>query len=349
MRPSPLNDRPEGIRGGVSTGGPPATGRAPLRWSALLAALVLLVAACSAGSSEPPGGADAGSAEAGTSTPQPDVGQLTSEVSTLKSELDDTKRALATAQAELLEANSSADSLEQKKSELESQLREFRTRAYSAETQLSALKTQIEELRQRYDPEIRATAQAEVDAEIARACQAATDDIDADIEDIVRMDSSWTIVTTREDLVAAVTDCAQPERSRTAEQREAERLAACEKVSPDALEKNPADYENKCVHLYAYIVQYDSNTGPCSFHAEISDRRSRRWYDYDIRSAFGYEDSSVLSALRTDCPELDGIDGDDFVEVWATGLGAFTYDTAMGGSNTVPSFRIEKIELVAKN
>ena len=39
---------------------------------------------------------------------------------------------------------------------------------------------------------------------------------------------------------------------------------------------------------------------------------------------------------------------DDYLKVWATVLGSFTYETTAGGANHVPSFRIEKVELVRK-
>ncbi len=286
--------------------------------------------------------------------------QLQATVADLGSRLDDAEADLASTADQLAETESERGRLQDRIEELDDDLTTFRSRAFAAETRVQEVEVQMEKLREKYDPEIRAEAQAEVDAEIARACQEAIADVDVGIEDTVHFRSDWAFLTTEDEMIAAVTDCAEPERSRTVAEREAEaareaareeaeRLAACEAVSPDTLEKNPARYKDTCVHLYAYIVQFDSNTGPCSFHAEISDRRSRRWYDYDVRSTFGLEDSEMLSTVRTDCPELDDIDVDDFVEIWATGLGSFSYDTSLGGSNTVPSFRIEKISLVAKN
>ena len=100
--------------------------------------------------------------------------------------------------------------------------------------------------------------------------------------------------------------------------------------------------------MYARIVQFDSATGPCSFHAELSRSRSTRWYDYDVRSTFGYLDHVLMSSLLQKCPELDNIDADDYIKVWATVLGSLTYETTTGGTNHVPSFRIEKVELVRK-
>lgn len=45
------------------------------------------------------------------------------------------------------------------------------------------------------------------------------------------------------------------------------------------------------------------------------------------------------------CSGLEGIDADDHVKVWATGMGPYAYDTAMGGTNEIPLWSIEKVEL----
>lgn len=219
----------------------------------------------------------------------------------------------------------------------------------TANDEAEAAKAEVEELRLKYDPEIRAELQAAIDFEVDRACNEAIENLTAPYTSIVKYAPAWDALTSKSDVVAAVEACAGPERSKSAEEREAERLAACESIEVDQLEKNPAAYEGRCVVMYARIVQFDSATGPCSFHAELSATRSTRWYNYDVRTTFGYTDSELMSAIETDCPELDDIDGDDFVKVWATGIGSYSYSTTMGGTNTVPSFKIEKVELVRKD
>ncbi len=185
-----------------------------------------------------------------------------------------------------------------------------------------------------------------VEEEIERACGAAIERYRTAVSSLIRWRTAYSSVMSRDEMTAAVEDCAEPERSQAAER--AEFLDNCERISVDQIEKNPDGLEGECFVLYAWIVQYDAVTGPCSFHANISRNRSTRWYDYDIRSTFGYADDVLWSSLETDCPELDNIDGDDYIKVWGTVLGSYTYET-LGGTNTVPSFRIEKVELVRKD
>ena len=192
----------------------------------------------------------------------------------------------------------------------------------------------------------RANASA-VEEEIERACGAAVERYRTAVSSLIRWRTAYSSVMSRDAMVEAVEDCAEPERSQAAER--AEFLDNCERISVDQIEKNPDGLEGECFVMYGRIVQFDSNTGPCSFHANISRNQSSRWWDYDIRSTFGYEDNEFLSTIRQDCPELDRIDGDDFIKVWGTVLGSFSYDTSIGGSNTVPSFKIEKVELVRKD
>lgn len=187
---------------------------------------------------------------------------------------------------------------------------------------------------------------AAVDAEIERACGAAVERYRTAVSSLIRWRTAYSSVMSRDAMVEAVEDCAEPERSQAAAR--AEFLDNCERISVDQIEKNPDGLEGECFVMYARIVQFDAVTGPCSFHADISRNRSTRWYDYDARSTFGYEENEFLSELRQDCPELDSIDGDDYIKVWGTVLGSFTYETR-GGTNTVPSFKIEKVELVRKD
>lgn len=219
----------------------------------------------------------------------------------------------------------------------DSRWEEVTTRAIVEEAVERCAKSERERLAEERREELR----AEVDEEIARACRVLSAQRRATASSVVRWDSEWEEITSRDRLQKAVEDCAN--------KRVAEALAECERINVDQLEKNPDGLTGTCLVMYAYIVQYDSATGPCSFHAELSRSRSTRWYDYDVRSTFGYLDNELASSVVADCPELDRIDTDDYIKVWATVLGSFSYETTMGGTNHVPSFRIEKVELVRKN
>lgn len=82
----------------------------------------------------------------------------------------------------------------------------------------------------------------------------------------------------------------------------------------DEIEKDPDAFTGTCVHMWGYIVQWDANTGACSFRAELAGRYYQEWFEYD--------GNNYLAAGDLDsCPELDGIDNNDFIEFWATGQG----------------------------
>ena len=188
---------------------------------------------------------------------------------------------------------------------------------------------------------------AAVETEIERACGAAVERYRTAVSSLIRWRSAYSSVMSRDEMTAAVEDCAEPERSQAAER--AEFLDNCERISVDQIEKNPDGLRGECFQTYAYIVQFDSATGSCSFHAEISRNRSTRWYDYDVRSAFGYGSDWISSAFRTDCPELDNVDNNDYVKVWGTVQGTHSYESTAGWDVTVPLFKIEKVELVRKD
>ena len=184
-------------------------------------------------------------------------------------------------------------------------------------------------------------------AEVDRACGVAVERYKTPISSLINWRSSWSSVMSRDELIEAVEDCAEPERSQAAER--ADFLDNCERISVDQVLKNPNGLAGECFVLHARIVQFDSATGPCSFHADIARNYSANWWDYDNRSTFGYADNEISSSLLFICPELDKIDVDDYVKAWVTVLGSFTYETTLGGSNTVPSFRIEKVDLIRKS
>ena len=210
-----------------------------------------------------------------------------------------------------------------------------------AEDRAVAAETAVEALLEQYDPQIRAARQVAYDAEVVRACEVAKTQVDASIASLTNWTDDWQSIGTESDLMASVEACAVEERSKTMEQRELDRLASCGVVDVDSLEKDPDAYTGTCVHFWANISQYDANTGVCSFRAGLSAVRSTYWLDYSGNAMF-------LTDSDTDCPELDGIDVDDFIEVWAIGSGSLTYDTTIGGSATATLWTIDVVELVKK-
>lgn len=93
-------------------------------------------------------------------------------------------------------------------------------------------------------------------------------------------DAAWDAATTRNGVVAQVEVCAAPERNKSAEQREADRLAAYGYLLVDEVVKDPEAFNGVPVVAFADIVQWDVNTGTCSFHANFLGEQGGR-YDYD--------------------------------------------------------------------
>jgi hypothetical protein len=63
---------------------------------------------------------------------------------------------------------------------------------------------------------------------------------------------------------------------------------------------------------------------------------------------YGDDGFFTFGLLADTCPQLDGIDADDHIKVWGTVEGPYDYDTAIGGTNSIPQLDIEKVELVRK-
>ncbi|GHD06179.1 hypothetical protein [Zhihengliuella salsuginis] len=92
--------------------------------------------------------------------------------------------------------------------------------------------------------------------------------------------------------------------------------------------------------VYGEITQFDSATGKCTFRANIAHQNMADTWDYDHNAIFMAVDSDE------ECPILDDVIADDEVEITATVMGAFSYDTQIGGSTTVPSFIVNEISLL---
>lgn len=249
---------------------------------------------------------------------------------------------LDAARSQTDELETSLVAAEQRASALESELADRESEVEALASERDDALAEVERIRLKYDDEIRAELQGEFDSELARACAEAEQDVDAPVSDLVDYDQRWAPVGSQADLIDAVAECAADERAKTAEQREAARLAECQTVDVDAVVKNPSAFEGQCYVMYAAIWQYDSRTGPCAFLAGVSSRSHRYRYEYG-------EDAAFVSTSDTVCPELDGVDADDHIKVWATGQGPYRYDTAAGGTNEIPLWLIEKVELVRKD
>jgi Skp family chaperone for outer membrane proteins len=299
-----------------------------------VASVAVFLAACGGGTD--PAVEEAAAAE--LQAAQEEAASLTSELEKRQSELDQTA-------AELAESSGEVKTLTETVASVESDLATAERERDDAIAERDAATAEAVALRQQYDPEIRASLQAEVDAEISRATADAVENYDDPIT--VDFDSSWEPIISEQELLDFVTAAAAPERSKGADEREAERLSSYETINVDQVIKNPDAYSGTGVLMWARIVQYDAATGVCSFQANFLGYQGGR-FDYDERGQFGYGEDALAQSLNLVCPDLDGIDQDDTIKVWATGGGSFSYSTRNGGTNTIPLFSIEKVELISK-
>ncbi|WP_157103297.1 hypothetical protein [Neomicrococcus aestuarii] len=140
---------------------------------------------------------------------------------------------------------------------------------------------------------------------------------------------------------AAASESAQAEKEAGAARKK--KIADAPELSARELQrivKSPDDHITETVVVYGTVSQFDAATGECTFRADIGHTNMRYDWDYEHNSMF------VAGDLESDCPELDDVLQDDEVRITATVLMAYTYDTSIGGSATVPLFTVEKIERI---
>jgi cell division septation protein DedD len=97
--------------------------------------------------------------------------------------------------------------------------------------------------------------------------------------------------------------------------------------------KNPDAYQGRTYVVHGVVTQFDAATGPQTFRASVDGVRHS--------GAYEYETNVVINQRKADLDDL--VQGDEFtasIEV----MGGLTYDTAIGGSTTVPELVVDKIK-----
>lgn len=99
--------------------------------------------------------------------------------------------------------------------------------------------------------------------------------------------------------------------------------------------KNPAAHTGKVIKLWGNITQFDSATGTESFlaNAAATDTTSYGYFDGD--SAYFTGNEKLLKKVVQD----------DTFTATVRVIGSYTYDTAMGGTNTVAYFEVRAIQV----
>ena len=142
-------------------------------------------------------------------------------------------------------------------------------------------------------------------------------------------------------------DWVKAEKEREEAERQAEEEAA--QTDPEnydspserdwaLVERDPDAHEGEKYLLYGYVTQADAATGDISIRVDTGPTQQHRWHDYDV--------NTYLIAGRDDVFS-DVVQG-DHVEMLVEVAGAFTYDTAIGGSATAVLAAAYDVEVIGQ-
>ena len=101
------------------------------------------------------------------------------------------------------------------------------------------------------------------------------------------------------------------------------------------LAKNPDSYIGRKVTVYGVVTQADAATGNKQFLARTAAEPMGASYNYDLTALVTTQDPSLIANVVED----------DFVTMHVEVEGSYTYDTKIGGSNTVPEFKVNIINV----
>ncbi len=114
--------------------------------------------------------------------------------------------------------------------------------------------------------------------------------------------------------------------------------ASAAEIPADELVKDPAALRGRRIYGRGEVFQYDSRTGLTSMLVSVTVVNPGR-YEF-------WKDNTLLRL--PDAALGNGVDNDDIIEFWGEVEGPYTYDTAIGGSNTVPAVVVRYLNLVEK-
>lgn len=115
---------------------------------------------------------------------------------------------------------------------------------------------------------------------------------------------------------------------------EEEFKAQAQSIPYDQLKKDPDALTGTAVTYKAEVFQYDASTGTSSMLVSVTPK------------GYGYWDDNILLNLD---PALGvDVDEDDIIEFWGTIAGSTSYDTRIGGRNTVPTVEVKYLALLEK-
>ena len=117
-----------------------------------------------------------------------------------------------------------------------------------------------------------------------------------------------------------------------------------ETASEGQFSKDSAALVGTCMHFWAYVFQFDANTGRCSLLARYGDGPARYNFDFEggtirVDGSTGpgkvvQSNSGRVQLPPDSCVQLGPIVEGDKIEIWGLVQGVQSYSTTAGGSNT---------------
>ena len=101
------------------------------------------------------------------------------------------------------------------------------------------------------------------------------------------------------------------------------------------LVKNPDAARGRKLVVYGHVTQFDAATGTAGFRANTAGAPQSAWYDYDV--------NSIVRAPASQSNILANVVEGDLVTMYVEVLGAYSYDTQIGGNTTAPQFQVNII------
>jgi hypothetical protein len=98
--------------------------------------------------------------------------------------------------------------------------------------------------------------------------------------------------------------------------------------------KNPDSWAGRKILVYGVVTQFDAATGTTAFRADTGPSPMTDPYDYNHNTFITAHDSQMVANV---------VQG-DMVTMFVEVQGAYTYDTQIGGSTTVPALLVNIIE-----
>ena len=100
------------------------------------------------------------------------------------------------------------------------------------------------------------------------------------------------------------------------------------------LNKDPGAYKGVVITYQLTVYQYDSNTGKSAFLATVNA----------ANAAYSLDD---LVFIDVNPASASHVCDNTVVQIWGPVVGAYSYTTTLGGSNTVPEIRTKYIQVLS--